>query len=107
MKQFKNLFEVINYHPSCPFCTTKMSFGWDLSYDENSVKAYLKFGSTHLTVDCYTNRIIKADQVVSTSFVGGPVIQYMGSSLADFSASGTDIRRLNVSCDDCHKYGYF
>jgi len=106
MKQFKNLFEVINYHPTCPFCSAKMSFGWDLAYDVNSSKAYLKFGSTHLTVDYQTNYIIKVDQITSTSFTGGPVIQYAGSSLSDFSSSGVDIRRLNVSCDSCHKYGY-
>jgi hypothetical protein len=82
-----------------------MSTDMDLNYDENSVTAYLKFGSTHLTVDCHNNNIVKINQVVSTSFAGGPPI-YMASSLSDLSSGGTNIRRLNISCDSCSKYAY-
>lgn len=105
MKQFKNLFEVLNYHSTCPFCSTRMSSDMDLNYDENSVTAYLKFGSTHLTVDCHNNNIIKQNVVSSISFTGGPTIQ-IGSSLADLSTGGINIRRLNISCDGCSKYAY-
>src|SRR5258706_12179383 len=105
MKQFQNLFEVLEYHTHCPFCSERMSFSMSLTYDENSVKAYLTIGSSHLTVDCYNNNIIKYDQVSSISFAGGPAIQ-MSSSLNDLSTGGINIRRLNISCDGCSKYAY-
>lgn len=109
MKQFKNLLEVLQYHSKCPFCSGKMSAGWDMAYDENSVKAYLKFGLTTLTVDCYNNNIIECRQTSSYNHlpaIGGMVSQYMGSSLSDLSAKGIDIRRLNISCESCSKYSY-
>ena len=105
MKQFKNLFEVINYHSKCPFCSSRMHADMGLNYDENSVTAYLQFGNTHLTVDCYTNSIIKIDTVSSVTFAGGPPI-FMGSSLNDLSVGGVNIRRINISCDNCSKYAY-
>lgn len=111
MKQFKNLFEVLNYHSKCPFCSGKMSAGWDMAYDENSVKAYLKFGLTTLTVDCYNNNIIECRQTSNNNTIYGiggigPAVQYVGSSLSDLSSHGIDIRRLNISCDGCSKYSY-
>ncbi len=109
MKQFKNLLEVLNYHPTCPFCSRKMSAGWDLAYDENSVKAYLKFGLTTLTVDCFNNSIIECRQTSNYDHlpnIGGMVSQYSGSSLSDLSAKGIDIRRLNMVCDGCSKYSF-
>jgi hypothetical protein len=82
-----------------------MATDMDLNYDENSVTAYLKFGSTHLTVDCHNNNIIKQNIVRSITFAGGPTIN-VGSSLADLSAGGLNIRRLNIACSSCSKYAY-
>ena len=109
MKQFKNLFEVINYHSMCPFCTGRMHADMDLNYDENSVKAYLKFGTSQLTVDCHNNNIIEIKQASNNgtySFNTGIPISFLGSALDSLAATGINYRRLNISCDSCSKYAY-
>jgi hypothetical protein len=102
MKRFKNLIEVLAYHSICPLCSAKMSVDRNFNYDENANKAYLKFGATHLTVDCFNNNIIKCDQVM---FSGSPIM-YSNSSFSDLSGKGVDLRGLKVSCDFCLKYSY-
>lgn len=110
MKQFKNLIEAINYHNTCPFCSGKMSTDMDLTYDENSLKAYLKFGNSKVIVDCVTNAIIQYSELSSTNTTysigcGKPAVQQWGAAQG-LSTNGIDYRRVSISCEDCYKYGY-
>ena len=110
MKQFKNLSEAISYHANCPFCSSRMSTDMDLTYDENSLKAYLKFGVSKVIVDCATNDIIQYSEQssIDTTYsigCGKPAVQSWGAAQG-LSTTGIDYRRVNISCDDCYKYGY-
>ncbi len=110
MKQFKNLPEVLAYQSTCPFCSKRMMPGLDMTYDENSVKAYLKFGDSQVTVDCNNNNILECREVsgINTlyTFQKTPTFQYIGSTMMGLSKSGVDMRRLLVSCEECSKYSY-
>lgn len=110
MKHFKNLHEAIQYHERCPFCAGKMVTDMDVTYDDNSHKAYLKFGASKVIVDCVTNDIIQYSEQssVNTTYsigCGKPAIQSWGASQG-LSTTGIDYRRVSISCDDCYKYGY-
>jgi len=110
MKQFQNLIEAIKYHSTCPFCSGKMSTDMDLTYDENSLKAYLKFGVSKVIVDCVTNDIIQYSEQssIDTTYsigCGRPAVQTWGASQG-LSTNGVDYRRVSISCEDCYKYGY-
>lgn len=111
MKQFKNLVEALKYHTSCPFCSGKMVTDMDMVLDENSMKAYLKFGASKVVVDCATNDIIQHEEssihdVNYKTYSGAPIRQYMGPIGNNLLPNGLNYRRVNVSCDDCLRYSY-
>lgn len=110
MKHFKNLHEAIQYHERCPFCAGKMVTDMDMTYDENTLKAYLKFGTSKVIVDCVTNDIIQYSEysATDTTYSIGcdiPMVTKM-SSLPGLITNGVNYRKINVTCDDCFKYGY-
>lgn len=110
MKQFKNLLEAVGHNHYCPFCEDKMSTDIDSVYDENVHKAYFKFGSSKVIVDCVTNDIIQYSEGSSVETTYGigcdvPIVQKT-LSLPGLITNGINYRKINITCGDCCKYGY-
>lgn len=109
MKQFKNLFEVLEYQPICPLCQERvMPVSANLNYDENKVIATLTIGNITLVVDCHNNNVLQYSE--SSSMNG---VYTIGTQMVTALPSGNyallkgnNVFRLNMTCDKCSRYGY-
>jgi len=109
MKQFQNLFEVLEYQPTCPLCKSRvMPVAANLNYDENRVIATLTIGNITLVVDCHTNKVLQYSESSNLHqiYTIGSQIAYQVPTGNYNLLKGNNMFRLNMICDKCSKYGY-